>query len=69
MLKRNLRFSTDDLKKIVDCIELMLLNQRNDYLIVFDEIKMHLTHDLRLSIFRDLHAQIIFFVLQKILSQ
>ena len=69
MLKWNLRFSTDDLKKIVDCIELMLLNQRNDYLIVFDEIKMRLIHDLWLSIFRDLHAQIILFALWKILSQ
>ena len=69
MLKRNLRFSTDDLKKIVDCIELMLLNQRNDYLIVFDEVKMRLAHDLRLPIFRDLHAQIIPFALRKILSQ
>ncbi len=46
MLKRNLKFSTDDLKKIVDCIELMLLNQRNNYFIVFDEVKMRLTHDL-----------------------
>ncbi len=68
MLKRNLRFITDDLKKIVDCIELMLLNQRNDYLIVFDEVKMRLAHDLRLPIFRDLHAQIILFALRKILS-
>ncbi len=69
VLKRNLRFNTDDLKKIVDCIELMLLNQRNDYLIVFDEIKMRLTHDLWLSIFRDLHAQITLFALRRILSQ
>jgi len=69
VLKRNLRFSTDDLKKIVDCIELMLLNQRNDYLIVFDEAKMRLAHDLRLSIFRDLHAQVTLFALRKILSQ
>ncbi len=46
MLKRNLRFSIDDLKKIINCIDLMLLNQRNDYIIVFEETKMHLAHDL-----------------------
>ena len=69
MLKRNLRFSIDDLKKIINCIDLMLLNQRNDYIIVFEETKMHLAHDLWISIFRDLYAKIISFVLQRILSQ
>jgi len=69
MLKRNQKFSTDDLKKIVNCIKLMLLNQQNDYFIVFKEVKMCLAHDFQLLIFRDLHAQITFFTLQKILSQ
>jgi hypothetical protein len=45
VLKCNLRFSIDDLKKIINCIDLMLLNQQNDYIIIFEEIKMHLTHD------------------------
>ncbi len=47
----------------------MLLNQQNDYFIVFKEVKMCLAHDFQLLIFRDLHAQITFFTLQKILSQ
>lgn len=63
MLKRNLRFNINNLKKIVDCIDLMLLNQRNNYIIVFEETKMRLAHDLQISIFRDLHAKIISFAL------
>ena len=69
VLKRNLGFSIGDLKEVVDCIDLMLLNQRNDYIIAFEEAKMRLAHDLRLPIFRDLHAKVTPFALRRILPQ
>ncbi len=69
MLKSSLSFSINDLKKVVDCIELLLLNQRNDYVIILEKAKMRLATDLWLSILRDLYAQITFFALRRILSQ
>jgi len=46
MLKSSLSFSINDLKKVVDCIELLLLNQRNDYVIILEKAKMRLATDL-----------------------
>lgn len=69
VLKRNLGFSTGDLKEVVDSIELLLINERNNYLIAYDTAKQRLATELQIPIFRDVHAQVTPFVLRKILPQ
>ena len=59
-------FSADDFKTVVNKIDLFFVNQRNDYLIAFDEIKMKFSQKLRQSVFRDLCEFVIFFALRKI---
>lgn len=55
-----------DLKLVVDKIDVLLINQRNDYLIAFDEAKMRLPKNLRQPIFRDLIGHVTPYALQKI---
>ena len=59
-------FFADDLKTVVNKIDLLFVNQRNDYLIAFDEVKMRFSQKLRQSIFRDLCEFVILFALKKI---
>jgi hypothetical protein len=54
VLKRNLELSTRDLKLVVDNIDLLLKNQRHDYLIAFEEAKMRFSLKFRIDLFRNL---------------
>jgi HJR/Mrr/RecB family endonuclease len=69
ILKQQLSKSTDDLKTIVNDINLMLINELQNYRIALDDDRMRYLMKLRKSIFE----QLIFFVttnaLRKILSQ
>ena len=60
---------TDNLKLIVDKIDILLFNQRSNYLLIFDEIKMRLSQKLRFLIFRDLINFITLFALRKIFQK
>lgn len=57
---------TGDLKLVVDKIDMLLINQRSNYLIAFDEAKMRLPQELRLPVFRDLISFVTPFALRKI---
>ena len=68
-LKRNLKFSTGDLKTVVDAIELLLINQRHDYLNAFEIAKTRLSLKLRVPILRELTSHVTSFALRLILKQ
>lgn len=68
-LKRQLRLFTDDLKTMIDNIDLLLKNQYQEYRIVIDEAKSRIPHHIRISIFRDLLVLISSFALRRILTQ
>lgn len=51
VLKRQLVVSTDDLKTVVDNLNLLLSNQRHDHLIAFEKAKMRYPKNLRVDIF------------------
>lgn len=53
-LKQNLDISTNNLKIVMNNINLLLKNQRHNYLIAFDEAKMHFLIKLQINIFRNL---------------
>ena len=57
------------MKLIVDKIDILLFNQRSNYLLIFDEIKMRLSQELRLLIFRNLISFITLFALRKIFQK
>ena len=59
----------NNLKLIIDKIDLLFINQQNDYLIDFEKIKMRLFKILRQSIFRDLIEYVILYALQKIYTK
>ena len=68
-LKRNLKFSTGDLKTVVDAIELLLTNQRHDYLNAFEIAKTRLSLKLRVPILRELTPYVTPFALRLVLQQ
>ena len=69
MLKRQLRSSIDDLKTVIDDINLMLMNEYQIHLISINEAKIKVPMILRKSIFQNLIAHVISIVLRKIIPQ
>ncbi len=54
---------------IVDNIEILLMNQRREYAMKLDIVKMRIFFDLRISLFRDLIFHVIFHALRLIHKQ
>lgn len=69
ILKQHLGFFTKNLNFVIDKIEILLMNQRKKYVIKFDEIKMRISFDLQIFLFRDFIFHVIFYVLKKIKQQ
>lgn len=69
VLKQQLGSSFGDLKIIVNGINLLLINELQNYLIQFDEIKVQYSLDLRKPISQDLAAFVTLYALRKIFSQ
>jgi hypothetical protein len=59
----------NDLKTIVDNINLLLINERQNYLIAFEKTKMRYLLNLRKSIFNRITVFVTFYVLRKIDNQ
>ena len=57
----------DDLKIIINVINIILENERYNYNIIFNEIKMRLFLYVKKFIFRDLFIKVSLFVLKKML--
>jgi catabolite regulation protein CreA len=69
VLKRQLRFSTEDLKTVIDDINLLLTNEAHDHLIAINEVKDRFLMRLRKSIFQQLTAYVSSYALRKIADQ
>ena len=54
ILKHQLNFFIDDLIFVIDNIEILLMNQRKEYVINFDIVKMRMFFYLQLFLFREL---------------
>ena len=59
----------EDLKTVIDFIDLLLMNQRQIYILNMKQIKVRLSHRFRLFIFTHLFARVISFVLKQIYNQ
>ena len=68
-LKGFLHSSTGDLRKVVDAISLLLINEREDYAIAFDQDKFQLPIRLRKNIFSRLAKFVTTYAMRKILEQ
>ncbi len=69
VLKHNLNFFIDDLKMMMNNIEILLMNQRKEYATKFDETKMRVSFDLKISSFKNLLSHVIFYTLRMIFNQ
>ncbi len=69
VLKRQLRSSIDDLKTVIDDINLLLINEQHNYLIDINEARLRYSIELRKSIFNQLTSFVTSIALWKILSQ
>jgi hypothetical protein len=69
MLKRNLITFIDDLKIMMNNLNLLLINQRHDYLIEFENVKIRYSLQCRIDLFQNIFAFVTFYVLRKILKQ
>ncbi len=69
VLKHNLKFLIDDLKMMMNNIEILLMNQRKEYATKFDETKMRVSFDLKISSFKDLISHVISHALRMIFNQ
>jgi hypothetical protein len=68
-LKRHLRASTDDLKSMIDSINLMLKNQIHNHQIAWNENKIRFSTECRKLIFQQLTAFVTFYVIRQMMSQ
>ena len=59
----------EDLKTVIDFIDLLLMNQRQIYILNMKQIKVRLSHRFRLFIFTHLLARVILFALKQIYDQ
>ena len=59
----------EDLKTVIDFIDLLLMNQRQIYILNMKQIKVRLSHRFRLFIFIHLLARVISFALKQIYDQ
>jgi hypothetical protein len=69
VLKRQLESSTNDLKTVMNDINLLLINEQHNYLIDMIETKMRYSIELRRSVFDQLTSFVTSVALWKILSQ
>lgn len=69
VLKHQLGFSTGDLKKVVDNIDLLIKNQHQEYVIKLNEAKIRFPTRLRKPFYSDVRAHITPFALLKIHDQ
>ena len=69
VLKQQLRFFTEDLKLVIDKIEILLMNQRKNYAMKFDVVKMRMFFDFQIFLFRDLIFKVFSHVLRLIHKQ
>ncbi len=69
VLKHNLKFFIDDLKMMMNNIEILLMNQRKEYATKFDETKIRVSFDLKISSFKDLISHVISHALRMIFNQ
>lgn len=68
-LKRDLTSSIGDLKTVVDSLELLLINQYQDYVLALEDAKTRLPHELRLPFLRELIGQVTPFALHRVREQ
>jgi hypothetical protein len=66
ILKRQLRSFTEDLKTMMNEINLLLMNEYHNYLMKFEDAKLRLLMKLRKSIYQQLTAYVISHALRKI---
>ncbi len=66
ILKRNLMIFIDDLKTMIKNLHLLLINQRHNHVIKFENVKMSFSMKCRLDIFRNISAYVILNALRKI---
>ncbi len=69
VLKHNLRFSIDDLKMMMNNIEILLMNKRKEYALKLNDAKMRVSFDLKIASFRDLISHVTSHVLRMIFNQ
>ena len=69
ILKQQLGFSTGDLKLVIDKIEILLMNQKKNYVIKLDVVKMRVFFDFQILLFRDLISKFFSHVLRLIYKQ
>jgi hypothetical protein len=69
MLKRNLITFIDDLKIMMNNLNLLLINQRHDYLIEFENVKIRYSLQCRIDFFQNIFVFVTSYVLRKILKQ
>jgi hypothetical protein len=69
MLKRQLESFIDDLKTMINEINLLLMNEYHNYLLKFEKTKMRLSMKLNKSIYQRLIAHVTSHVLKKIDEQ
>ena len=69
VLKKNLIISTENLKTVIENLNLMLINQRHDYLIAAKKAKIRYSMNLKIDAFRNLIAFVISYALKKILEE
>ncbi len=69
VLKRSLMTSTDDLKIVIDDLNLLLINQRHDYVQKFEKTKMRYSMNCRFDIFRNLFSFVISKALRMIVKE
>ena len=69
VLKRQIGFSSEDLKTMIDEIVLLLINELHNYIIVFEEIKSRYLLDFRKKVFNQLTAHVTPYAIRRILIQ
>jgi hypothetical protein len=69
VLKNKLMSSIEDLKIVIDEIDLLLTNQHQDHVIAFEEARTRFSISLRKSIYRQLAAFVSSYVIKKIDEQ
>jgi hypothetical protein len=69
VLKRQLNSSIDDLKTMIDEINLLLMNEYHNYLLKFEEAKIRLSMKLNKSIYQRLTAHVTSYILRMIDEQ
>ena len=69
VLKQQLKFLTNDLKLIIENIEMFFMNQRKKYAFKLNVVEMQMSFDLQIFLFRDFISKIISYVLRIIYNQ